>query len=145
MIAISILIHAIVIIDVDRPIQAGCTSESLYDKSVDESANLWVSTCDGLTNKLIYWNSWELFFFWRKILQNKHVDSWFFIEKFYQYFVKGWPEENHTMETYSQLCLSRIFWDWRNSFDFNRENSTYEGLKTIEYKEKRTWIDLRLS
>ena len=25
-----------------------------------------------------------------------------------------------------------------------RENSTCEGLKTIEYKEKRTWIDLRL-
>ena len=26
----------------------------------------------------------------------------------------------------------------KNNFDFNRENSTYEGLKIIEYKEKRT-------
>ena len=43
---------------------------------------------------------------------------------------------------YSQLCLSRICWDWRNSFDFEKK-STYEGLKTIENKEK-TWTDLRL-
>ena len=52
--------------------------------------------------------------------------------------------ESYRCWKYSQPCLSRICWDWRNSFDFNRENSTYEGLKTIEYKEKRTWIDLRL-
>ena len=39
---------------------------------------------------------------------------------------------------YSQLCLNRICWDWRNSFDF-------WGVKNKgEYKEKRTWIDLRL-
>ena len=62
------------------------------------------------------------------------------------------------------LALSRICWDWRNSFDLEKIRldlclslqhrvdvvasaswfSTYEGLKTIEYKEKRTWIDLRL-
>ena len=39
---------------------------------------------------------------------------------------------------YSKLCLSRICWDCRSSFDS-------WGVKTIvEYNEKRTWIDLRL-
>ena len=45
---------------------------------------------------------------------------------------------------YSQPCLSRICWDWRNSFDLEKIRLINEGLKTIEYKEKRTWIDLRL-
>ena len=50
---------------------------------------------------------------------------------------------------YSQLCLSRICWDWRNSFDLEKiqlmsRTRPYKGLKTIEYKDKRTWIDLRL-
>ena len=40
MIAISILIHAIschVLLDMDRPIQPGCASESSYDKTVDNN------------------------------------------------------------------------------------------------------------
>ena len=41
---------------------------------------------------------------------------------------------------YSQLCLIQIHWDWRNSFNFNRENLTYVGSKTIDNKEKRIWI-----
>ena len=44
---------------------------------------------------------------------------------------------------YSQPCLSRICWDWKNSFDLEKIR-LMRGLKTIEYKEKRTWKDLRL-
>ena len=45
--------------------------------------------------------------------------------------------------SYSQLCPSRIHWDCRKSFDL-RENSTYKGVKTIEYKERGACIGLWL-
>ena len=44
---------------------------------------------------------------------------------------------------YSQLCLSRIHWDWRNSFDLEKIRLMW-GQKIIENKEKRTWIGLWL-
>ena len=45
---------------------------------------------------------------------------------------------------YSQPCLSRICWDWRNSFDLETNSTLIWGLTPIECKDKRTWIGFRL-
>ena len=46
------------------------------------------------------------------------------------------------LQVQSTLPKSNLL-DWKNNSDF-RENLTYVGSKTIENKEKKTWIDLRL-
>ena len=62
---------------------------------------------------------------------NSDLDNYMYMELLDELFYK-----HNFIHVYSELCLSRIHWDWRNSFDLIRENSTYVWLKTIENKEQ---------